>query len=154
MGNFVYRDNYAAHQAVVEPEVEDLRLPLSLELDRFSDEQLVYMAEWLQDFRAECLNRVLEFLSRKGCRYRICILDKMINRPELKWCDAAAFYGLSQHKLYDMKREMMSELMGLRRRLGLYERRQKRGAGSRCVEKKKMPVSLPEKQMTFDFYEH
>lgn len=132
-------------------------MPESLELDRFTDEQLVYLSEWLLDFRAECLNRLQEFLSRKGSRCRICILDKMINRPHLKWRDAAEFYGVSQHKLYNMKREIMGELMVLQRGLGLYERRA-RGLSHRryevAVRRRYVKKPKPEaKQMSFNFYE-
>lgn len=159
MGDFVYRDDYARHQPGV-VSAEDVRLPMSLELDRFDDEQLVYLAEWMMEFRVECFNRLLEFLSRKGCRYRICILDKLVNRPRMKWCDAAAFYGVSQHKLFNTKRELMGELQGLLCGLGLYERKM-RGGGKRCfvpaVRGRKHRTSsrkISQKQLTFDFYEH
>lgn len=155
MGEVCYKDDFAGHQPMVPPE-EDFRLPPDLERDRFDDEQLVYLAEWMMEFRVECFNRLLEFLSRKGCRLRICILDKMVNRPTLKWCDAAAFYGVSQHKLFDAKREMMAELQGILRGLGLYERRM-RGGRKRCFvsakRRRKKRRKISPAQLTFDFYE-
>lgn len=153
----MYRDDYAGHQPAIAA-VDEVRLPGSLELDRFDDEQLVYLAEWMMEFRVECFNRLLEFLSRKSCRYRICILDKLVNRPRMKWCDAAAFYGVSQHKLFSTKRELMGELQGLLCGLGLYERKL-RGGGKRCFvpavrsRKARAYSSKGAQQLFFDFYE-
>ena len=155
MGEVCYKDDFAGHQPVVASE-EDVRLPMSLDLARFDDEQLVYLAEWMMAFRVECFNRLLEFLSRKGCRYRICILDKLVNRPRMKWCEAAAFYGVSQHKLFDAKREIMAELQGLLHGLGLYERKMRGGRMRFFVpgkRRRKKRRKISPAQLTFDFYE-
>ena len=153
MGDFSYRDDYEGHRVEGAERAQAWQLPPSLELDRFEDGQLLYLAEWLEEYRTECLNRILEYLSRPGARYRIIILDKLLNRPQLRWSDAAQFYGVSQHKLYDAKRELAGELDALARRLGLYVRRREGQGVVKPKKKKVKPQKKNVKQMVFGFYE-
>lgn len=85
-------------------------LPQSLDYDRFTDSQLEYMAEWWQDARRAVVNELLAFLLRSHLRLRVVLLDKILNHPELTWRRTAEVYGVSNHKLYDVKAQVAKEL--------------------------------------------
>lgn len=125
---------------------EPLALPKDLELDLFDDEQIAYLAEFLQDWRLATMRQMLEFLSRRGCKMRICILDKLLNRPAMAWREAAAFYGVKQAKLFEVKKELLGELLEVSKRADKLLQRRRYGV----IKKSRGSKTKQPKQKTFD----
>lgn len=133
MGRCSYNEKWRAHNPCVsfEPEQEaNLGVfPDWFDTSLFEEEQLAYLAEYEIERRGELLKKILEFLSADKNRRveSLCVLDKLINRPELKWRDAPAFYGVSNHNFFLAKSAM--ELFFAKndgRFINLLKRREKR----------------------------
>ncbi len=116
-----YNEVWSEHQQgnihpVLIDEAEDLGLPDSLECELFTDVQLAYLSDWWQEARRDVINKVLAFLvcQRKKrinrVKMRLVLLDKILNHPDLPWGETAAAYNVSQHALYNMKKEVEREL--------------------------------------------
>lgn len=120
MGDFSYKEDYAGHQGALgqceaEQKPDILPFPPGLDDDLFTDEQLEHLLVWWQDARRDTVNKLLAFLlqpkqKRPKLKARLVLLDKMLNRPDLKWSETAAAYGVSQHTLYNVKNQVEKEV--------------------------------------------
>lgn len=102
-----------ALEELAAPPPEELAIvPNCVNYELFDEEQLIHLAEAFADQTKETVNKLLEFLTRGHAKYRICLLDKLINHPELKWAETPGFYGISSHKFFDVKQQVVDELRG------------------------------------------
>lgn len=110
MGHYSYNEKLREHNRAAECQRDDDRptesaLPDWFDFSLFEDEQLEYLNEYEQKRRGDLMRGMLDFMTADRERWveRICVLDKLINRKELTWREAPAFYGLSNHRFFDAK---------------------------------------------------
>lgn len=115
VGHFSYNDRFAGHQPTF---VDDggavpFSFPDWFDADFFDDAQLDYLGSFMVEYRGEVVRKVLELLmlQRDGWIERAAVLDKLINRPELSWREAPAFYGVSNHRFFEAK-NMLERVFG------------------------------------------
>ena len=110
MGHYRYNEKILEHQraddvSAGEPDIADCVFPSGFKAEMFESEQLEYLNDVFREYRNLTMRKTLELLTVQadGWQERAAVLDKMINRPELRWREAPAFYGLSNHRFFDAK---------------------------------------------------
>ena len=110
MGHYSYNEKFREHNRAAEctrdaERVKEKALPEWFDFSMFEDEQLEYLEEYERERRGDLMRGMLEFLTADRDHWveRICVLDKLINRRELAWREAPAFYGVSNHRFFEAK---------------------------------------------------
>lgn len=110
MGHYSYNEKLREHNRAAESQRDDDRpresaLPDWFDFSLFEDEQLEYLNEYERERRGDLMRGMLDFMTADRERWveRICVLDKLINRKELTWREAPAFYGVSNHRFFEAK---------------------------------------------------
>lgn len=112
MGHCHYNEKWREHNspaAASEPEPVNLSVfPDWFDVSMFEETQLEYLAQYEIERRGDLLKKILDFLTsdRENRIERICVLDKLINRTNLTWREAPAFYAVSNHKFFEAKNEL------------------------------------------------
>lgn len=96
-----------------------------LDSSKFDLEQIEYLQEFLQDFRTEVAQGIVQFIvnvpchgdkehHRKATQARIvsraALLDRLLNKREVTARKIPSTYGVSIHQYYDSLQEVEQEL--------------------------------------------
>ena len=96
-----------------------------LDAELFDSEQLIYLKDFLSDYRMEIARTLVEFickpdfkgksLKNKNALFvkiagRAALLDELLNNRKLKINEWKSIYGVSLHQRYDVLYEVIDEL--------------------------------------------
>lgn len=129
MNQVQYIDSWVEMQPE-QPSDAERTLPSNLDFELFDDEQLVYLQDFLAEYRLESIRDFSKFilegdtpknnsvkskeayLQRVVCR--IALVLRLLDRDlqHLAWKDTPAHFNLSSHVFFDVKDETLYNLIG------------------------------------------
>ena len=104
-----YNDKWAEHQPEQPEEQAEVVLPADLDTEQFTDQQLLYLSAFFEDWRGRLVRKLVYFLAMASAsgRERACVLDYFLNRRTFKVREAFRYYGISQNTFMKVKKELL-----------------------------------------------
>ena len=104
-----YNDKWAEHQPEQPEEQAEVVLPADLDTELFTDQQLLYLSAFFEDWRGRLVRKLVYFLAMSSAsgRERACVLDYFLNRRTFKVREAFRYYGISQNTFMKVKKELL-----------------------------------------------